>query len=87
MNKLLYKLKKLGLTQKISFKVDCSCKLCQQSLKNFEKSPLTKNDVVIIIPNINYHGKITSYHIGRAKQSNISETKIYKDLKVDKNDL
>lgn len=77
MTNLWYEIKKLGFMQ-----INTKCNLCQQSLKNFKNHPLTKNDVIVIVPDVNCYGKITSYHIGRIERCIIKKTKINRDLEV-----
>ena len=76
MNKLWYEIKKLGM-----MRIDTGCKLCQQSLKNFKEHPLTKDEIMVIVPDINCHGIVIHYHIARMGRKIIEGTKIDTDLK------
>lgn len=76
MTNLWYEIKKLGFMQ-----INTNCKLCQQSLKNFKEHPLKKDEIIVIVPDINCHGKITHFHIARMGKKIIEGTKIDTDLK------
>ena len=57
------------------------CQKCKATLKNFKKSPLTKDDAILIIPS----KEPAFYHIARISIKNLKDnTQIIQDLKEEK---
>lgn len=75
MTQLWYEIKKFGRME-----IRKDCKLCAASLKNFRSRPLTKDEAIIILPDVNCSGIIMGYHIGRTTREKIERTTIAQDI-------